>query len=495
MPPTPGYPQEQPQIQAGIPTPSIPSSPHEQPGAQADRIPIPSIAVTPGTHDSYGSGAPGEAAPAYAQAGARQKASRWESQTWAQAGIKDIKRQSSTGLIILIIVLIFGLISFVAYNFGHIQGPVDAIKGMISKIELPSSIPFLSSLSANRDGKDTTPPVISNIVVANVTDKSASVKWVTDEPATSQVMLCEANGVCCWTELDKKLVTNHSVTVSNLNPNTKYHYTASSLDANENEATSEGELATSDGTAPATPASPAPTSPLLISGITSTIAEKSATLKWETSVATTGQVEYGKTEAYGSTELSAQGPTTKHSVTLSSLEPTTTYYFRLRVRDTSGNEAISEGRTFITGSLPPGVSEGVKMGMRAPNFTLQTIDGKTVNLTDYRNKLVMVNFWAGGYQRCKTEIPVIQEIYNNWLSKELVVLGINSRETPTEVQKFVNEKKITYKVLLDPAEKVAKQYDVTSIPTTFFIDKNGIIKEVRNSALNAGAIEAILESM
>ncbi len=489
----PGYPQEQSDLHTAIPLPSAAIYPSGQSGGQADKIPIPTVSLKPSS--SFGSDMADDA-PAYVQAGIKQQTAILEKQTWAQAGIKDIKRQSSPGLLSLIIVLSLGLIVFVTYNFGLMQGPIDGIKGLISKIEMPSSIPFLSSLSDNSTGKDTTPPIISNIMVANITDNSAIIIWITDEAATSQVMFCEPEGLCCWTEADKKLVINHSVTVSNLKPGMTYHYTASSLDASENEAISEGELTTSGGTSPVPTA---PTSPLLISGITVlNIGETSAKIEWETNVAAMGQVEYGETEAYGLTTPMEQQPATKHSATLSNLAPTTSYCFRLKVKDTSGNEATAEsGRTFVTSSLPQGVSEGIENGMRAPNFTLQTIDGKNVSLTDYRGKLVMINFWGGGYQRSRNEMSVIQEVYNNWSGRGLVVLAVDFKETPAEVQKFIEEKHITFTVLLDPTSKVSKQYNVngSNIPTTFFVDKNGIIKEIRNSAMNKGGIEAILESM
>ena len=179
------------------------------------------------------------------------------------------------------------------------------------------------------------------------------------------------------------------------------------------------------------------------------------------------------------------------------MEPSTTYHFKLKLSDTNGNEVISEiDRTFTTSVLPASVSEGIERGMRAPDFTLQNLDGKNVTLTDYRGKLVMINFWGGGYQRSKNELSVMQALYDTWSAKGLVILGINYKETSTEVQNFVDDKNITYTILLDPEGKVHEQYGAPSIPTTFFLDKSGIIKEVRYSAFsNAGAIESILESM
>jgi peroxiredoxin len=414
--------------------------------------------------------------------GGMQQPPQQPSLTWAEAGIKDVSRGTPRGLILIIAILGIALIGFGAFHFGLLTGPVNAAKGLITGIHWPSSLP-------HQTNKDTTPPIIDNASVSDITSTSAIVTWDTNESATSQVMMCEPTGLCTWTELDKNLVIKHSVSLSSLKPNTAYHYTASSADASGNEATKEGNLTT---------LAVAETAPLLISGVTvSDIGETSATIQWETTLAVTGQVEYGKTDAYGLTTTSSQQPTTKHNVTLSGLEPNTIYYFRIRLKDTSGNDVLSEGdRSFTTSALPPGVQEGTEKGMRAPNFTLTTSDNKSVSLTDFRGKPVIVNFCGGGYRESRNELPLMQEAFDKWSGKGLVVIGVDYSETPTEVQKFVTEKGLTYTVVLDQTGKVAKQYNVTSIPTTFFLDSQGIIKEIIPRPIHSTAeIEAIIGPM
>lgn len=92
---------------------------------------------------------------------------------------------------------------------------------------------------------DTTPPVISGVVVSNITESGATIRWTTDESATSQVMIEDPDGLCTWTEPDESLVTDHSVALGGLEASTTYHYTVISADESENEATSEGHLVTS----------------------------------------------------------------------------------------------------------------------------------------------------------------------------------------------------------------------------------------------------------
>lgn len=86
---------------------------------------------------------------------------------------------------------------------------------------------------------DKTPPVISEVNVTGVTASSVIIEWTTNEKATSQIMLCDPNGVCTWTEPDATLMKSHSVQVSSIKLNTKYHVTVKSIDTAGNEGTQE----------------------------------------------------------------------------------------------------------------------------------------------------------------------------------------------------------------------------------------------------------------
>ncbi|GAG39999.1 unnamed protein product, partial [marine sediment metagenome] len=172
------------------------------------------------------------------------------------------------------------------------------------------------------------------MLVSSITDTGAVVTWETDEPATSQVMICDPGEVCSWTEPDETLVTNHSVTLSDLDPNTSYHLTLISEDESENETTYERDFTTSaqaDTTAP------------VISGVeVSATTDIKATIEWSTDEEATSQVKYGTTDAYGLTTTLDEHLTTSHSLTLTDLEADTTYHFRVKSKDTSGNETTSD---------------------------------------------------------------------------------------------------------------------------------------------------------
>ena len=331
---------------------------------------------------------------------------------------------------------------------------------------------------------DSTPPVIQNVSLSSITATGAVVTWETDEPANSQVMICDPGEVCTWTEPDEALVTNHSVTLSDLDPNTTYHLTLISEDESENETIYERDFTTSaqaDTTAP------------VISGVeVSATTDISATIEWSTDEEATSQVEYGTTVDYGSTTTLDEELTTSHSVTVTDLKADTTYHFRIKSRDTSGNAAISD-QTFET---LPAIPVGFQVGNRAPAFTLQNLDGDDVTLSNFRGKIVMVNFWATWCGPCKDEMPHIQAVFDSRPDDDLAILTINLQETAEAVQSFVDSEGFTFPVLLDPEGEAAGSYSVSEIPRTFFIDAEGIIQERRLGPFSSQEqIETILDSL
>ncbi|MFC2025050.1 redoxin domain-containing protein [Chloroflexota bacterium] len=135
------------------------------------------------------------------------------------------------------------------------------------------------------------------------------------------------------------------------------------------------------------------------------------------------------------------------------------------------------------GSKPSGETsptapiEGTQIGNIAPTFQLQDLNGQTVSLGDLMGKPVLLNFWATWCPPCRSEMPLLQEIYEGWSDKGLVLLAIDIGEHPTQVRKFLETHNLSIPVLLDTNGEVAQKYNIIPIPTTFFIDKDGIIQE------------------
>ena len=120
-------------------------------------------------------------------------------------------------------------------------------------------------------------------------------------------------------------------------------------------------------------------------------------------------------------------------------------------------------------------------GRPAPDFQLQDLDGQTVSLGEFRGRPVMVNFWATWCGPCRMEMPYIEEVSNDpdWTETGLVILAVNPGESAAIAGQFMEDNGLTFPVLLDIKTEVAKAYNVSAIPTTYFVDKNGIIKDVK----------------
>lgn len=121
-----------------------------------------------------------------------------------------------------------------------------------------------------------------------------------------------------------------------------------------------------------------------------------------------------------------------------------------------------------------------RSGFSAPDFTLSTLDGGSAALSDYRGSVVVVNFWASWCPPCRKEMPAIQAAASAYPPKELTILGVNStaQDNLADVQAFVAEHGLTFPILLDKTGEVSSLYQVRALPTTYFIDQDGVIQKV-----------------
>jgi len=147
----------------------------------------------------------------------------------------------------------------------------------------------------------------------------------------------------------------------------------------------------------------------------------------------------------------------------------------------------------LIASCSGGTEQVATAGSQAPDFQLLNLDGQPVSLSNLRGKPVLVNFWATWCPPCRAEMPFIQEIFREWSDAGLVILAIDIGENPSTVKGFMESYGFSFPVLLDTSRDVALKYNVRGIPTTFFIDKNGIIKVVKVGAFpSKAAIEKSL---
>lgn len=155
----------------------------------------------------------------------------------------------------------------------------------------------------------------------------------------------------------------------------------------------------------------------------------------------------------------------------------------------------------LAGKTPSGNSVGLgpidpqrpKEGQPAPDFALLDVrDGTTVRkLSDYRGKAVILNWFASWCDPCKNEIPEFQAAQEK-LGDQLVVLGVDYLEGPGEATGILDKLGATYPAVLDGAGTVAQHYRVTYMPTTFFIDKDGVLQVIKTGEVHEDALVTFL---
>jgi len=153
----------------------------------------------------------------------------------------------------------------------------------------------------------------------------------------------------------------------------------------------------------------------------------------------------------------------------------------------------------VSGSLLPALVQlpgeqepAVALGRYAPGFALPDLSGQSVSLSQWRGQIVLVNFWASWCQPCREEMPLLQATYEAYAQDGLVVLGVNMGESAQRVAGFAEDLGLTFPVLVDESTTVGALYRVRGAPTTYFIDREGVIRQRYVGPLTPAVLGAIL---
>jgi peroxiredoxin len=131
----------------------------------------------------------------------------------------------------------------------------------------------------------------------------------------------------------------------------------------------------------------------------------------------------------------------------------------------------------------------------APEFSLSAIDGSQISLSRLRGRIVLLNFWATWCVPCRAEMPDIQAAYEAYQGYDFTVLAINQGEGNEVVSRFVQDLHLTFPILLDRDGITAERYRVRGLPTSFIIDREGVIRSMRIGAIDRAYIESQLATL
>jgi len=119
-------------------------------------------------------------------------------------------------------------------------------------------------------------------------------------------------------------------------------------------------------------------------------------------------------------------------------------------------------------------------GFLAPDFTLQRLEGDSMTLSELSGKVVVLNFWASWCPPCRAEMPALQRVYQDKRERGLEVLAVNTTYQDSEIEMidFRDRNNLSFPILIERTGEVARQYQIRAMPTTFFIDRQGVIRSV-----------------
>jgi peroxiredoxin len=132
------------------------------------------------------------------------------------------------------------------------------------------------------------------------------------------------------------------------------------------------------------------------------------------------------------------------------------------------------------GSTTDGHIPAPHPGFLAPEFSLIDSKGNNLALSDFRGKIVILNFWASWCAPCKAEMPAFQRVFIAQQSQKVIILAVNasSQDRRDNALAFVSKNNLTFPILFDEGGSVNRLYAIRALPTTFFIDENGMIADI-----------------
>lgn len=147
--------------------------------------------------------------------------------------------------------------------------------------------------------------------------------------------------------------------------------------------------------------------------------------------------------------------------------------------------------------VDPNLPVGSKVGLRAPDFSLQAMDGKTYRLSELAGRPVLINYWATWCIPCKTELPILQKLYQEYQQKGLTMISVNAidQDSTDKVQGLIDQFSMTFPVLLDQGGQFANLYQAIFFPTTVLVDASGVIREVNLGDSTEAELRASLDKI
>lgn len=136
-----------------------------------------------------------------------------------------------------------------------------------------------------------------------------------------------------------------------------------------------------------------------------------------------------------------------------------------------------------------------KVGQPGPDITVTRLDGGSIKLSELRGKVVLLNFWATYCDPCRAEMPAMEKVYKEVADKGGIVVAVDQKESAATVRKFVEEFGLTFPIALDEKGAAGAVYGVQYMPTSFFIDKEGVVRYMKVGQMEEATIRQYFASL
>lgn len=123
-------------------------------------------------------------------------------------------------------------------------------------------------------------------------------------------------------------------------------------------------------------------------------------------------------------------------------------------------------------------SSASRVGARAPDLVLSAPNGKVLNLGGYRGTVVVLNFWASWCPPCRVEMPALEQVHQAYFKRGVAVIAVNQMESAQTASNYADQQGLTLQIALDSDGTASQAYRVAALPTTYFIDKYGVIRDI-----------------
>jgi peroxiredoxin len=300
-----------------------------------------------------------------------------------------------------------------------------------------------------------------NLTVSDLTTSSGMINFSTDGDEVADIIIYEKDGKIKGLFSDPGPVTNHVIKVDNLSPATTYYFQLLFGDITSGKRISAKHSFTT-----------LETPPMIADVGISNSTDSAVWLSWETDRPTTSEVIYRAEGTAENNTIRDDVSSTIHEMVIQPLDREKVYTFVIRATDAYGHQLIAEYEGLIS------LTTGAQLIQRAPDFALPTVTGETLELSQYRGKVVLLVFWNMTCPTCQKKMSLLQKAFDLADSGKVAILTVHGPGREAAIKSYCSSQGLTLPVLLDSQGDVGSSYGVMQLPATFVLDQFGVIRSV-----------------